>query len=165
MIFITLGTQKFQLNRLLKQVDEYVENGLIDEEVIAQVGHSDYKPKNYKYDPFLEKSEFEQYIQKSRIVITHSGVGSILTALHHKKPVIVYPRLQKYNEHVDDHQLDIARAFAKKGYILCCNEGDHLAQLIEECSMMEFKEYISQRQKMIQMVDCFLNEDKSVSDT
>lgn len=158
MIFVTLGTQKFQLNRLLTVLDEYVERGLIKDEIIAQVGNSDYVPKGYKTYPFLDKAEFDQYIQKSSLVITHSGVGSIISALQYKKPVIVYPRLKKYNEHVDDHQLDIAQAFAKKGYILCCNEQDHLMTLIEQSTTMQFEEYVSQREAIVQMIDMFLNE-------
>ena len=158
MIFITLGTQKFQLNRLLQLIDEYVEQGLIEEEIIAQVGHSNYKPKHFKYYPFFDKEEFDDYIQKARIVITHSGVGSIITALNHKKPIIVYPRLKKYNEHVDNHQLDIARAFAKKGYILCCDENNQLINLIEKCSYIDFAEYVSQREQIVNMIDIFLNE-------
>jgi UDP-N-acetylglucosamine transferase subunit ALG13 len=73
MIFIILGTQKFQLNRLLKQMDDYIENGLIDEEVIAQVGNSDYQPKNYKYYSFFDKKDFDECIQKSSVIITHSS--------------------------------------------------------------------------------------------
>lgn len=42
MIFITLGSQKFQFNRLLKALDDLVEEGAIQEEVFAQIGYSDY---------------------------------------------------------------------------------------------------------------------------
>lgn len=159
---MTLGTQKFQLNRLLRQMDECIEKGLVNEEVVAQVGNSDYKPQNYKFDSFYDKSHFNECIQKSRIVITHSGVGSIITALQYKKPVIVFPRLKRYNEHVDDHQLDIARAFAQKGYILCCNDNDRLIDLIERCRTAEFKEYVSQRQNIIHMIDRFMNESNGI---
>ena len=40
-IFITLGSQKFQFNRLLKAVDELCENQIVDaEDVFAQIGYS-----------------------------------------------------------------------------------------------------------------------------
>ena len=55
MIFVTLGTQKFQLNRLLKQLDKYIEQGQITDKVIAQIGYSDYLPKRYEYIDFLNK--------------------------------------------------------------------------------------------------------------
>ena len=58
MIFITLGSQKFQFNRLLKAVDELVAAGKIKDEVFAQIGYSDYKPTNYKYEQFLDREKF-----------------------------------------------------------------------------------------------------------
>lgn len=57
-IFITLGSQKFQFNRLLKAVDELCEKGTVDaEDVFAQIGYSDYLPKNFSYKKFLDRSE------------------------------------------------------------------------------------------------------------
>lgn len=156
MIFVILGTQKFQLNRLIKQIDKYIEEGLIDEEVIAQIGNSDYEPKYYSYHRFLDKSEFEDLIRKARVVITHSGVGSIITALNTRKPIIVFPRLEKFKEHVDDHQLGIAKAFAKNGYVLCCEENDDLMELIEKSSTYEFREYISQTKHITELINKYL---------
>lgn len=157
MIFVILGTQKFQLNRLLMQIDACVKDGLIEEEVIAQIGNSCYEPKNFSYFRFLGKSEFDSYIQRARIVITHSGVGSILSALHAKKPTIVFPRLEKYKEHVDNHQLQIAETFAKKRYVLCCKEKDDLVQKIEQCSTFQFQEYISQTENIVEIINNYLN--------
>jgi UDP-N-acetylglucosamine transferase subunit ALG13 len=110
MIFVILGTQKFQLNRLLKKLDKYVEEGKIKDDIVAQIGYSDYLPKRYKYVEFLDKKDFDTMIKKADIVIAHSGVGSIISALSLDKPVVVFPRLAKYKEHIDDHQLDIAHA-------------------------------------------------------
>lgn len=157
MIFIVLGTQKFQLNRLLKKMDDYVEQGAIAEEVIAQTGNSDYCPKYYKYYDFLDKNTFDDYIEKADIIITHSGVGSIITGLKAKRPVIVFPRLKKYKEHVDDHQLDIAEAFAKKDYVLCCNENDELLDMINISRSKKFAEYVSQREKVVATIQDFLS--------
>ena len=70
LIFLILGTQKFQLNRLLRQVDELYEKGQLDETVFAQIGHSDYKPKNYDYVEFLDRESFEVKIKESSLVIT-----------------------------------------------------------------------------------------------
>ena len=58
MIFVTVGSQKFQFNRLLKAIDTLVKNNSITEEVFAQTGYSDYKPKYYKYREFLNRDEF-----------------------------------------------------------------------------------------------------------
>lgn len=156
MIFVILGTQKFQLNRLLKTLDMYIEQNLIEEEIIAQIGNSDYTPVHYTYKQFFDKEEFDSYIEKASLVITHSGVGSIITAINVRKPIIVYPRLAKYKEHVDDHQLDIARAFGKKNYVLCCNEEDQLIDLIHKGRDCELAIYTSKREQIIDIVSEFL---------
>lgn len=156
MIFVTLGTQKFQLNRLLKLIDNLVEQGKITGEIFVQTGNSDYSPKNCGSARFLNKEEFDACISKADIVITHSGVGTIVAAAKRKKPTIVFPRLEKYNEHVDDHQLEIAKAFEKKGYALCCGDGDDLAALIEKCAEYKFAEYVPQGGKIIDIIEDFL---------
>ena len=52
MIFVTTGSQKFQFNRLLQKIDLLIEEGMIREEVFAQIGVSDYQPKHYEYCRF-----------------------------------------------------------------------------------------------------------------
>ena len=107
-IFITLGSQKFQFNRLLKAVDELCEKGTVDaEDVFAQIGYSDYLPKNFSYKKFLDRDEFSNEMEKANIVITHGGTGAIIGAVKKGKKVIAVPRLAKYGEHVDDHQLQL----------------------------------------------------------
>lgn len=158
MIFVVLGTQKFQLNRLLQKLDDYVEQGLIKDEIYAQIGNSTYKPQNYSYKEFFDKKEFDETISKSDVVIAHSGVGTIITAIHAKKPVVVYPRLAKYKEHVDDHQLEIAKAFEMKKYVLCCYENDDLLEIINKSKNYVFDEYVSQQKQIIGLIRDFLNE-------
>lgn len=158
MIFVVLGTQKFQLNRLLQKLDEYVEQGLLTDEIYAQIGNSTYKPCHYAYKDFMDKKEFDATIAKADLVIAHSGVGTIITAIHAKKPVVVFPRLAKYKEHVDDHQLDIARAFEMKKYVLCCYENDDLLEKINKCKDFQFDEYVSQQKQIIGIIKNFLDE-------
>lgn len=158
MIFVVLGTQKFQLNRLLQKLDEYVEQGLLTDEIYAQIGNSTYKPRHYAYKDFMDKKEFDATIAKADLVIAHSGVGTIITAIHAKKPVVVFPRLAKYKEHVDDHQLDIARAFEMKKYVLCCYENDDLLEKINKCKDFQFDEYVSQQKQIIGIIKNFLDE-------
>ena len=158
MIFVVLGTQKFQLNRLLQKLDEYVEQGMLTDEIYAQIGNSTYKPRHYAYKDFMDKKEFDATIAKADLVIAHSGVGTIITAIHAKKPVVVFPRLAKYKEHVDDHQLDIARAFEMKKYVLCCYENDDLLEKINKCKNFQFDEYVSQQKQIIGIIRDFLDE-------
>lgn len=156
MIFIVLGTQKFQLNRLLKLMDRYISSGVIKEEVFAQIGFSDYLPKHYDYVEFLDKADFEAKIQEADLVIAHSGVGTIINAINAGKPVIVFPRLSKYKEHVDDHQKDIAYAFSKKKFVLFCEEENDLIDIIEKSRTFHFEHYVSQRKRIVNLVENFI---------
>ena len=80
-IFITLGSQKFQFNRLLIAVDKLCEKKIIcGEDVFAQIGYSDYVPQNYRYNNFLDREEFSMEMGKADIVITHGGTGAIIGA-------------------------------------------------------------------------------------
>lgn len=157
MIFVVVGTQKFQLNRLLKQVDALIENEIIKEEVFAQIGHSDYCPKHYKAVDFLPKNQFDSIVDKCDLLITHGGVGTIISGLNRNKKIIVYPRLAKYKEHIDDHQLEIATAFSEMGYVLLCKEIDDLGELITASCIYTFKKYCSQRERVVGSIREYLN--------
>lgn len=156
MIFIALGTQNFQMNRLLKKIDDLIEQKKIQEPVFAQVGHSDYIPKYYDFIDFLPQSMFDDKIETCDLLITHSGVGTIISGLTKRKPVIVVPRLSKYGEHVDDHQLQIARSFAEMNYVLLCRENDDLHVCIEKSRRHTFNKYISRRKDIICIINDFL---------
>lgn len=156
MIFITLGSQKFQFNRLLKSVDELIEGGL-DEEVFAQIGYSNYKPKNYKYKEFLDREEFSEVINCSDIVITHGGTKAIIGAVKKRKKVIAVPRLAKYGEHVDDHQLQLVSQFRELDLIYSCEDGD-LKSAIETVKKTKYKEYESNTQTIMNSLEEFIKE-------
>lgn len=111
MIFVTVGNHNQGFDRLIVKMDEIA--GKIDEEVIMQIGYTNYKPLNADYFSFIDSfEEIKRLNRDSRVVVSHAGAGSILTALKQKTPVIAVPRLQKYNEHINDHQLEIAHAMS-----------------------------------------------------
>lgn len=158
MIFVTLGTQKFQFNRLLQIIDQLITDGKIAEPVFAQMGSSDYAPQNFRYASFLDKNEFEEKIKECDVLITHSGVATIIAGLKNEKKVIVVPRLSKYGEHVDDHQVQIAESFSKQNYVIMCTENDNLEDLIVKAKHHEFAKYISQRKQMMETIEDFLEK-------
>ena len=157
MIFVAVGTQKFQMNRLLKEIDNCIEGRDITEKVFAQIGNSTYQPKNYEYSTFLGKEDFEERVKECNLLITHSGVATIITGLKFDKPVIVVPRLAKYGEHVDDHQLQIAESFQELNFVIKCQDVSKLSEAITEARSHKFDRYISQRKKMIKTVDLFID--------
>lgn len=118
MIFVTVGTHEQPFNRLIKAVDDLVADGTITEEVIIQRGYSTYEPKHCKYYDLLPWDEMQKYNKEARIVITHGGPASFIDVLALGKTPIVVPRQAKYNEHVNDHQLEFANELVKKGFPL-----------------------------------------------
>ncbi|MHC3376675.1 glycosyltransferase [Ligilactobacillus equi] len=110
MIFVTVGTHEQPFNRLIKKVDELKRDGIITEEVIMQIGFSTYEPKYCQWQKLFPFNEMREYVKKARIVITHGGPSSFIMPLQEGKTPIVVPRLSKFHEHVNDHQLDFAKA-------------------------------------------------------
>lgn len=156
MIFVTLGSQKFQFNRLLKEIDRLVGEKKIEEEVFAQIGYSDYEPKNYKYKKFIDRDEFARLMSECDKVITHGGTGAIISAVKKGKKVIAVPRLKEFEEHVDNHQLQIIREFSKMGFILSIDEITQLGDAVRKSEDMAVKEYISNTDKIIKSIDDFI---------
>ncbi len=153
MIFVTLGSQKFQFDRLLQAVDELK----TDEEIFAQIGYSNYEPKNYEYKKFLDRDEFENVMDKADIVITHGGTGAIIGAVKKGKKVIAVPRLKKYGEHVDDHQLQLVGQFKELNLIYACDEGMELEKALKIVKINDYKTYESNTQTIIKSLEDFIN--------
>ena len=148
MIFVTVGSQKFQFNRLLKAVDVLE----VDEKIFAQTGYSDYKPHKYDYKSFLDRDEFSDVMDKSDIVITHGGTGAIINAVKKKKEVIAVPRLAEYGEHVDNHQIQIVEQFKELNLIYACEDMD-LNRALEVVKTTEYNQYISNTTKIIKSLE------------
>lgn len=158
-IFITLGSQKFQFNRLLKAVDELCKKGTIDADaVFAQIGYSDYLPKNFNYKKFLDRDEFSKEMGKADIVITHGGTGAIIGAVKKGKKVIAVPRLAKYGEHVDDHQLQLIKQFDDLNLICPCRDTNELAEAIETVKHTEYSEYESNTDTIMNSIENYIKE-------
>ena len=156
MIFVTVGSQKFQFNRLLKEIDKLIEEKVINEEVIAQIGVSDYVPKNYKYYDFLTREQFTKYMKKCDLVITHAGTGAIITALKNDKKVIAIPRLKKFQEHVDDHQIQLINEFKELDFIEPVYEIEKLEEAIEKVKNKKYNKYVSNTDNIINDLILFL---------
>lgn len=119
MILVTLGTQDKKFTRLLEKIDELIDKKIITDKVVVQAGYSaDYKSSNMKIFDLISKEEFDKLISECNVLITHGGVGAILTGLKYNKKVIAIPRLKKYKEHVNDHQIQIVKNFNEEGLII-----------------------------------------------
>lgn len=159
MIFVTLGSQKFQFNRLLKKIDELIKSNIITDEVFAQIGYSDYKPLNYKYKQFLSREEFIECEGKADIVITHGGTGAIIGAVKKGKKVIAVPRLAKYGEHVDDHQLQLIEQFKEQNLICGLQDCNELDKSIDYVKNHKFRQYVSNTNVIIDSLEQYINSE------
>ena len=157
MIFVAVGTQKFQFDRLLKAIDVLIDDGLLDEEVYAQIGYSNHVPEHYHFDKMMDKSKYASMIKKCDLLVTHSGVGTIVLGLKYSKPVIVVPRLKRYGEHIDDHQIQIADAFSDRNLVLKCEDTEDLIASIKEARSHRFDRYISKNDVVIREIESFLS--------
>ncbi len=149
MIFVILGSQKFQFNRLLKKLDELLAEGKLSDEIYAQIGDSDYIPQKYKYDRFLNQDDFRKKTEESNMVITHGGTGAIIGAVTRGKKVIAVPRLAKFGEHVDDHQVQLITEFGDMGIIEPCFDTENLGECIEHVKITEYKSYESNTHRIV----------------
>ncbi|WP_154889855.1 PssE/Cps14G family polysaccharide biosynthesis glycosyltransferase [Longibaculum muris] len=156
MIFVTVGSQKFQFNRLLKEIDRLVKNNIIKEDVFAQIGYSDYRPSYYKYKQFLDRKEFFELEKSADIVITHGGTGAIIGALKNEKKVIAVPRLLKYGEHVDNHQLQVLSQFEEMNLIIVCKDIDDLGDAYLSIRKKNFLKYESNTDKILNNIRKFI---------
>ena len=118
MIFVTVGTSKQDFSRLIREIDRLIDEKVINDEVVVQSNLCMYKPKNFVINSQLSKREYQLYLKKCDLIITHGGVGSIMDGLKNNKKVIAFPRLAKYSEAVNDHQVEIINEFKKMNYIL-----------------------------------------------
>jgi beta-1,4-N-acetylglucosaminyltransferase len=156
MIFLTVGTQ-FPFDRLVRAVDEAFEKGLIDEKVFAQIGETSYKPKNFESAATLEKKVFDEQIKQASSIIGHAGMGTITMALDNQKPLLVMPRLKKYGEVVNDHQVAIAQKFEELGYLLAAYEAEGLQKGIRNLKSFMPRQRTANPQAVANRIRCFLD--------
>lgn len=157
MIFVTLGSQKFQFNRLLEMIDELIEKEIIVDEVYAQIGYSDYRPRNYKYKRFMDRDEFTDWESKCDILITHGGTGAIIGAVKKGKKVIAVPRLKKYGEHVDDHQIQLIEQFKNQNLICGLRDCSELENGLKIVKTQKFEHYTSNTRAIIDNIEKFIS--------
>ena len=131
MIFVTVGTHEQQFDRLIRKMDELKRDGAFQDEVIMQTGFSTYEPKYCTWSKLIPYQEMVKNVAEARIVITHGGPASFIMPLQIGKTPIVVPRQKRYDEHVNDHQLEFARnVAARMGTIIPVEDIDTLGDVI-----------------------------------
>lgn len=132
MIFVTVGTHEQQFNRLIENIDRLVECGDISEEVIIQSGFSTYEAKHCKYSKLIPYNEMIKNINDAHIVITHGGPATFIMPLQIGKVPIVVPRQKRFEEHINDHQLEFAiMVKERQGNIIVIEEINELGKILK----------------------------------
>jgi len=156
MIFLTVGTQ-FPFDRLVKSVDQAFDGRLINEEIFAQIGETSYKPLNFESVVSLKKNVFDKRMREASSIISHAGMGTITMALKNHKPLLVMPRLKRYREHVNDHQVATARKFEELGHILAVYDAKDLPNGIRKLKNFVPRERKANPEAVADRIRLFLN--------
>lgn len=107
MIFVTVGTD-LPFDRMIRVIDDWARvTGRSD--LFAQIGEGGWAPRYMPFKEFLQPLDFSNIVQEASIIISHAGMGTILSALLHRKPILVMPKMAELGEHRNDHQVATAR--------------------------------------------------------
>lgn len=155
-----LGTQNNSFHRLLEEIERLIDNRVIDEDVIVQAGYTKYNAKNVnmKIIDFISNKELNEYEEQANYIITHGGVGSIISSLEKGKKIIAVPRLHEYGEHVNNHQIEIIEKFNKNGNIIGIHDVKELEEAIKKIEKFEPKAYTKNNKKMLKIIEEFIEK-------
>lgn len=128
MIFVTVSLDLHPFHRLIRKMDEIA--GQLDEEVVIQ-GGIDYEAKNAKYLKSTSREKALELLTQARLVVSHAGIGTIILAIQHHKPLIIVPRMKKYKEHHNDHQLQVAKQIQGRRGIKVVYDVDNLRDMLD----------------------------------
>ena len=132
MIFVTVGNWHKGYDRLVEAVDNLIEKGIIQEEVLVQIGNGTYRPQKAEWFEYCSPEQCEEYVLKSRVVISHAGMGTVSLAVRLGKPIIVVPRKKKLGEIYDDHQFCTARQLAQENKALVAYDIQEIPERLQE---------------------------------
>lgn len=137
LILVLCGTQKQNFSRMIKEVEKLAG----EHDIIVQAGHTDYHSAEMNIFNFLPEEKLSDMYEKAAVIITHGGAGSIFKGLKNQKKMVVFPRLEKYGEHVDDHQLQLAQRLEELGFLKIFNDGDDIHNIFDQTQQMILPTY------------------------
>ncbi len=158
MIFVTLGTQDKTFPRLLKAIEKNIKNGTIKDEIFVQSGSTEYKSKYMNIKQFVDRDEFKKLLLDSDLIITHGGVGTILESLRNGKKVIGCARLEKYGEHVNNHQVQLLERFGEAGYIIYAEDLEKFGDYYKKVKDFKPKKYKSNQENFNKKLGKYIDE-------
>lgn len=157
-VLVTIGSMvEKKFTRLFKVIDELCDEGVLDgKQIIAQVGFDAYQSPNYRCFDMIADEQFKQMIEESDLIIAHAGTGTVISSIKKGKKVIIFPRMAKFDEHYDDHQLELAELFTKQGYVLQATDKNELKMCIHNLDSFEPIPFVSNNARMNKLVIDFI---------
>ena len=128
--FVSVGNATQPFSRLLSEVARLAPH--LPQPVTVQTGSTPFANGICRAVPFLGMEDFEAHVRRAQLLIVHAGAGTVINALQAGKCPVVAPRLARYAEHIDNHQLEFARALARQGKIAMAEEMHLLQTAIED---------------------------------
>lgn len=156
MILVLLGTQNNSFYRLLEEVQKCIDEDIIKDKVIVQAGSTKFESKDMEVFNLIEQDKFNILMEQADTIITHGGVGSIVTAVKLGKKVIAVPRLKQYGEHVNDHQIQIVETFSNQGFIKGIKDVSELKETLREIDTFIPNKLENNTEHIINIIEDFI---------
>jgi UDP-N-acetylglucosamine transferase subunit ALG13 len=154
-VFVVVGNARQPFRRLLDAVDDLAGTGLLSSSrVVLQTGHDrEFEAVHCDQRDFFPPREFDELMARADVVICHGGNGTLFDALRAGKRPVVMPRRRQYGEHVDDHQVDLVRAFASERRVFAAYEPEGLAEAVRQARRAPREPPSSTPSRMITLVE------------
>ena len=154
MILATVGCSNYKFDRLFEIIDNLCAKKIIDgDQLVAQTGNIDYAIRNYNHFAFTTNDQMASFIDQADVVICHAGTGTVIGALEKGKKVIIFPRLKKYNEHLNDHQLDLYRSFKQAGFVMGATNQEELEECFSNIDSFVPRQFVSNQANFFSLIE------------
>ncbi len=132
MIFLTIGTHE-PFDRLVRCVDEWCGDRELGDHVFGQItDRAEYSPKHFRAVASLAPAEYAERFEAATCIISHAGMGSIITALSKQKPIVILPRRGHLQETRNDHQFATMQRFQSRPGIHAAADETELGSVLDQ---------------------------------
>lgn len=156
MILVALGTQDKQFYRLVRIIDNAINNGIIKDEVVVQLGSTKYSSNNMKLYNYIPSDKLESLMNDADLIVCHGGVGIITDSLKMGKKVFAMPRLKEFNEHRNNHQIQLVEKFSSLGYIKMVTSYDDFVKEYKNLKKFKPRKPVFNNKKILDLITDFI---------
>ena len=155
-IFVTVGTHPQSFRRLIVKMDELAAQHP-EWSVFGQIGYTDYNPKHFRFTKLIPETEYSKKVAAADVVVSHGGAGAIIHAMQTRKKLVLVPRLEQFNEHTNDHQLDLARSLEKSKKVISVKDVSDFERALKKTSSFH-PDFDSTKKNLIRGMEKWLRQ-------